>query len=345
MRNLRIVAIELTDNCNLNCSFCVRNASSQNTKKIPIYKYKKFLEILSNLNSKPDIAITGGEPFLHPNIKEILEETIKSNFRFSINTNGTIEKEDVFSICKSTKLFKYFIISLDSYNELVHNQIRGTNNAYQRTLQFISTLKDQGLSFAINMTINEKNITDIDGTIKFVNSISAKYISIASVKPSGRGKAELNFEQIKKIAEQVKNNQYLMNDDFKLYIAEATFFLYDMKNYIDAIKKGEKWSCAFGNSTLHVRVNGDILGCTTCDLVLGNIFSQNRFDLNEFWKCNEILKMVRDKTNLIGICGSCKYRDFCGGCRCRAYALSKNLFGDDTYCPIVMEHINHEKNA
>ena len=36
-----------------------------------------------------------------------------------------------------------------------------------------------------------------------------------------------------------------------------------------------------------------------------------------------------------GVCGGCKYKKFCGGCRCRAYALKDNLFGDDPYCPLV----------
>lgn len=340
MENLNIIAIEIIEGCNLNCSFCVRNASSNIIERIDIKFYEKFLNIISNLPYKPDIAITGGEPFLHPQLIYILKKTIEKGFKFSINTNGTIEDESIFSICKNTEFFKYFIISLDSYNEAIHNDIRGSSYAHKKTLSFIEALKKNTLSFCINMTVNEKNFNDIDKTIKLAKEIGAENISIATVKPSGRGESLLNLDQLRTIASQIIDNQYLICNEFKLYVAEATFFLYDMKNYKDAISKGEKWSCAFGNSTLHMKLNGDILGCTTCDLVIGNIFSQDKFDLNKFWKDNETLNKVREKKHLTGICSTCDYSDFCGGCRCRAYALTNSLFGDDPYCPIVMEHAN-----
>lgn len=297
--------------------------------------YEKFLNIVSKLSVKPIIAVTGGEPFLHEKFLEIITLTIQKGFSFSITTNGTIINSSVIDICKDNAQFRNFIVSLDSSDENIHNKIRGSKNAFKSTVDFIEVLQKNEIPFCINMTVNENNYLDVEKTIKFAQKLNAKDISIATVKPEGRGTATLKFHQLKSIADQIIDNLYLFCDDFKIYATEITFFLYALESYKDAISSGEKWSCAFGDRSLHVKLNGDILGCATCNLTTGNIFADEKFDLEYFWKENKILNKVRNKDNLNGICGTCEYKNFCGGCRCRAYALTNDICGDDLYCPII----------
>lgn len=342
MKNIEIIALEIVEGCNLYCSFCARNASNSQLRFIDINKYNEFLDRLDDIKEKPSIAFTGGEPLLHPDIIDIVNNTIDRGYKFSITTNGTIQNENLFKICKRSNLFKHFIVSLDSYNQEIHNRIRGLNTAYIDTLNFIERINDLDISFAINMTVDKENYLDIDKTIKLSKEIGAKDISIASVKPSGRGEALLSLKELEDIAFQIKGNQDMIDEKFKVYATEITFFLYDMKNYITAFLDGEKWSCAFGDSSLHIKMNGDIQGCATCDYILGNIFIQN-FNINNFWEKNETLSKVRNKANLSGFCKKCKYVEFCGGCRCRAYALTGDLLGDDLYCPLIIEGPSYEK--
>lgn len=115
-RRLNIVALEILEGCNLFCDFCVRNAMHSLTNKIKIENLEKLIMMLDEFPEKPEIAITGGEPFLQQNLYEILNKVIEYGFRFSITTNATIINKDVISLLKSTKLFKHFIISIDSCN-------------------------------------------------------------------------------------------------------------------------------------------------------------------------------------------------------------------------------------
>jgi radical SAM protein with 4Fe4S-binding SPASM domain len=335
MNNLDMVAIEIVEGCNLYCSFCARNASNTEIAIISIKKFELFLDQLDKFEIKPSIAFTGGEPMLHKKLLKLIQITSQREFKFCIVTNGTIIDKQIISECSSNPFFRHFIISLDSKNENVHNYIRGSKTAYKKTINFMEELKEHSIAFCINMTVDKKNINDVDETIQFSKTIGAKNISVATVKPTGRGEALLSQEDLNHIAKQIIKNQKLIDNTFELFATEITFFLYDIENYVEAIENDEKWSCSFANNTLHIKFDGTIQGCATCDYVIGNIFNEQNFNLPEFWEKNETLNYVRNKRNLKGFCKTCKYVDFCGGCTCRAYTLTGDLMGDDFYCPLV----------
>lgn len=334
MKNLNIVAIEVTEGCNLSCSFCARDASNINYENITIDQYQLFLDKVLDITPLPAIAFTGGEPLLHPKIKALIQKTIENNLKFSITTNGTITDDEVVKICKETIFFKHFIVSLDSFNARTHNQIRGHSSAFQRTMKFLKKLNFENIDFCINMTVDKENYLDVYNTIIFSKKLGAKDISIATVKPSGRGESNLSKQELNLVSQQIIESQNLIDEKFSVWASEVTFFLYDMPNYSSFIENGEVGSCSFGSHSLHIKRNGDIQGCATCNLILDNVYSKN-FSFENFWNNNEILKKIRIKENLSGYCRECKYVKFCGGCRCRAYALTGDLFGDDLYCPLI----------
>lgn len=338
MRKLNIVALEILEGCNLFCDFCVRNARHQLTNKVSIENYEDFLIKLSAFPEKPHIALTGGEPFLQKGLLDILKKTVEYGFKFSITTNATLTNKDVINFCKNTDLFKHYIISMDSCIPEHHDSIRGPK-AFFRTKKFIDYINNAEIPFCINMTVSDTNYKDVSETIKFAQKIGAKDISVATVKPNGRGEATLTKEMLSNISNQILENKVLISEKFKVWATDVTFFLYDMEDYRDDITNGEVGSCAFGRTTLHVRANGDLLGCTACeDMVLGNVFDTDEKDyIKKVWNNNELLKDIRSKEKLKGICGGCEFLDFCGGCRCRAYGVTGDLFGDDPYCPIVMD--------
>ncbi|RYL92694.1 radical SAM protein [Sporolactobacillus sp. THM19-2] len=206
-------------------------------------------------------------------------------------------------------------------------------------MNFISYLKKNNINFCINMTVNEINYKDVDRTIKLAHYLGAEDISVATVKPNGRGKATLSYNALRKIWKQVIDNKNLISKKFKIWGSEVTLFLYDFNTYKESIERNENGSCTFGSVAMHVKSNGDILGCTACDdVVLGNIFNSKKSDvLRNTWGNNMILNKIRSKKYLIGECKTCKYLNFCGGCRCRAFGVYGNLYGPDPYCPIVMK--------
>jgi len=76
----------LTNKCNLNCPKCYyRNSNSE----VPISTIHRLFEEWREKGVKA-VAIGGGEPFLHPDIGEVISTAKRMGFYFAVTTNGTI---------------------------------------------------------------------------------------------------------------------------------------------------------------------------------------------------------------------------------------------------------------
>lgn len=89
-----VYRIVLTENCNLACPHCF-NAEARDCGIMDADLLIRFMrENSSNLNLST-IKIMGGEPTLHPRIKDITKEACKHYYRVELFTNGTNMKDIV----------------------------------------------------------------------------------------------------------------------------------------------------------------------------------------------------------------------------------------------------------
>ena len=90
MKKFKKIYIEITNICNLNCSFC----SKDNRIKESI-SLTNIEELLKKINDYTDYVYlhVKGEPLLHPKLKEILDLCEKYHKKVNITTNETLIKE------------------------------------------------------------------------------------------------------------------------------------------------------------------------------------------------------------------------------------------------------------
>ena len=75
--------------------------------------------------------------------------------------------------------------------------------------------------------------------------------------------------------------------------------------------------------------NGDVYPSGFLPYKLGNIKENSIVDI---YRDNETLKLLRNSSNLGGLCGACEWGDSCGGSRSRAYARYGDIFSRDPAC-------------
>ena len=106
------IYIEITNICNLKCSFC-----SKSNRKQKEMNPEEFEEVLKKINDHTDYIYlhVKGEPLIHSNLDKILEITNKYNKKVCITTNGVFLKNKLDILKKYNNIYQ-INISLHSEN-------------------------------------------------------------------------------------------------------------------------------------------------------------------------------------------------------------------------------------
>ncbi len=114
----------------------------------------------------------------------------------------------------------------------------------------------------------------------------------------------------------------------------------DSQEYENALKLLEYTadSCSAGDRVANVDPGGNVYPCQFAqsqleEFKIGNVGDRK---FSELWNdsANPVLAVFRKKTKFLkGKCGSCVYKDLCGGgCRIRAYAQYGDIWAEDPLC-------------
>lgn len=107
------------------------------------------------------IALLGGEPLLHKEIKKIIDMIRSFGIELTIITNGSLVSSKINEIKNATTL----CFSIDG-NEESNDFLRG-KGAYGHSLQALSKARQYGLNIHINATIYKRSIDNMDALFDY----------------------------------------------------------------------------------------------------------------------------------------------------------------------------------
>jgi len=143
--------------CNIECSNCYIASSPTNDDLVYLTSddVADYLEQLSEIGwGVTEIGITGGEPFMNPDILDILRRALKRGYDVLVLTNamapmmrpkvqrGLQELHSEFGEKLALR------VSLDHYQQEKHDQERGTGS-FAKTITGMSWLRDIGIKTAV----------------------------------------------------------------------------------------------------------------------------------------------------------------------------------------------------
>ena len=137
----------ITYRCNARCSMCNRHkAPSKVEEEISIETIKKLPKMYFT-------NITGGEPFIRTDLKDVVRELYKKSDRIVISTNGFFT-DRIIDLCKEFPQIG-IRISIEGL-EKTNNEIRGLNDGYQRGYKTLKALREMGMKdVGFGMTVQE----------------------------------------------------------------------------------------------------------------------------------------------------------------------------------------------
>lgn len=143
--------------CNIECLNCYIDSSPTNDALVYITadEVSSYLDQLETRNwGVREIAFTGGEPFMNPEMIEITRRSLAAGYEVLILTNAMLPMmrksmkagiEDLNAAYPGKLTLR---ISLDHFREDLHDAERG-KGAYQKTLKGMDWLRDTGVRMAI----------------------------------------------------------------------------------------------------------------------------------------------------------------------------------------------------
>ena len=338
--NLRLVAWEITRNCNLSCVHC-RAAATMGPYEGEL-DTKTCLNLLDQIQEMGDpiIILTGGEPLLRPDIFEIARYGTDKGLRMVMAPNGTLLTKDIAKKLVDAGIQR-ISISLDGSTKTSHDRFRGVEGAYEGALRGIQHAKEAGIEFQINTTITKTNLHEIQDIQNLAVSLGAVAHHIFLLVPTGRGKyivdqaidAEayeetLNwfYDQRGKTPLQLKatcapHYYRILRQRAKADGEKVTF----QTHGLDAVTRG----CLGGIGFCFISHQGIVQPCGFLNLNSGDV---NQTPFKDIWYRSEVFLKLRDYDALSGKCGMCEYQKVCGGCRARAYEATGDYMAEEPLC-------------
>ncbi|MGM9834155.1 MAG: radical SAM/SPASM domain-containing protein [Bacilli bacterium] len=152
------IYVEITNICNLNCSFCPNH--KRDKKFLSVEDFKTLLNKIEKHTKYLYFHIMG-EPLMHPYINDLINEASKK-FKVNITTNGYLIKK-----IENNKNIRQINISLHSYNE---------NNGKSLD-DYMQDIFDVADKISKNTYINYRLWTNFSEKNAIVNKLRNKYMA------------------------------------------------------------------------------------------------------------------------------------------------------------------------
>jgi uncharacterized radical SAM superfamily Fe-S cluster-containing enzyme len=192
MQHSCLTVVEITDRCNLSCPVCYAGSSTdERLKHRTLDEVKKMLDAVVANEGEPDVVqLSGGEPTLHPQFFEILDECRKRPIRhLMVNTNGIrIATEEGFAERLASYLPRFEVyLQFDSLHAHVHQELRGADLTRIRR-KALERLNEVKLSTTLVMTLKKGlNDHEVGDVIKFgLEQPCVRGVTLQPIQDAGR---------------------------------------------------------------------------------------------------------------------------------------------------------------
>jgi len=138
--------------CNLRCTFC---DLWEDPQQMSVDRCRSLLDEAAAIGTKT-LVITGGEPFIHKGLFEVVAEARARGMGVNITTNGTlVERRWVELVASGVDSLS---ISVDGLSE-VHDTLRGQPGCHGRTWKALERLRRDGrVGLSIYFVVTRANV-------------------------------------------------------------------------------------------------------------------------------------------------------------------------------------------
>jgi radical SAM protein with 4Fe4S-binding SPASM domain len=182
----RKALIQITERCNLHCAHCFVSSGDWGDH-LPLADIVETV-LPRLLRARVErITLTGGEPFVHPDIMGICRAVVGLGLPVGLCTNATQTTDE--QIAELRALGNVHVnVSFDGFRPDSHGKFRGNTNSFALTKATTEKLAEAGLLQGLLSTPNTlTNVEEFAALCEFAVQVGAEYVLMNPLSSFGRG--------------------------------------------------------------------------------------------------------------------------------------------------------------
>jgi len=250
--------IGITNACPQRCEYCYnRNRQGRVMDKETILRTVRQLR----QSGVVWLGLTGGEPLLNRDIAEIVESASHDCAVKLFTTGCTLTREKALEL-RRAGLFSVSI-SLDHWQEEVHDRVRRYEGAFRQALNAIDVFRSVGgIQVSVSAVLSREVIENdqVDEFLGFLDGLGVDEAWLSEVKPS----LEAFWNDALVITEEHRLKLVRLQDR---YNAGGRMTV----NYLGHFEGKECFGCNAGNKMVYVDAFGEVSPCVFTPMSFGNV--------------------------------------------------------------------------
>ena len=333
----------LTNACNSRCTHCYQAGGDAYPDELTTEEVFGAIDDFAK-SQVSFINLSGGEPFLRPDLLEIAEYAIERGLVTTIVTNGTLidaekaEQMKKMGVCAVA-------ISVDGLSASTHDTSRGVTGLFDKAMRGLTYVKEAGIPLSIRTTVTRANIHEVPGIFEWAVSIGADEFVAYEAISEGRARdlsITVDHNEFTSMAQTlVELSKKYITDPIPVPPGGFPHIMIplpkgvekqDLMSNVYRIGARCQHMC-FAGYFVGLLADGSAYPCPLCLVPVGNIKEQS---IRDIFRKSPLMQKMRNR-EFWGTCSTCKDRETCGGCRGKAFTRLGDPLGPDPDCPLYRE--------
>lgn len=196
------ISIEILQRCPNRCIYCSSHSNPQATHLIPFEIIKNVIDDAKNLGCKT-VCLSGGEPFLHPQILDIISYIAKQQLTCYVYTSGIYMKDEVYSSLPNEYIeairgmVDKVIFNVEADSSDLYDQIMGTDvGGFDMMKKSINDCVSSGLVVETHVVPMQVNFKHLKSIFEMCYQLGVSKVSILRLVLQGRALENLSLVKL-----------------------------------------------------------------------------------------------------------------------------------------------------
>lgn len=266
---LKEISIEIIRKCPNRCLHCSSFSSAEYGEIMPFDKFRVVIDGACELGLRT-ICFSGGEPFLHPELLEMIEYVNLKGLQSYIYTSGICMEHGKPSAIPNQMFDRLagvvtkMIFNIEAADEETYDMIMGTQGCFPLLEASIKKAITHEIATEAHFVPMQLNMCQIEKTLQYCESLGVSKVSFLRLVLHGRAlenreKLELSSENLEKVKAVLKE-----------IVRKGS---YNIRIGVPLLGETQESHCEAANGKLNIRYDGNVYPC--------EVFKNNRIQALE----------------------------------------------------------------